>query len=151
MMRTPKLTKVVKVVQLLRMIKIIKLMKNQRALTKQLHNGLKVTSAYDRLGILFFTIMYVTHLFACIWIFLGIEQPNQRDTWFTPGLRDDTQVQQYFQAFYFIVTTITTVGYGDMSGSTTAEHMFCTVLMIFGVFLFSTISGSLASVLASID
>ena len=55
------------------------------------------------------------------------------------------------QAFYFIVTTITTVGYGDMSGFTLTEHVFCIILMLFGVFLFSTISGSLAAVLATID
>lgn len=49
------------------------------------------------------------------------------------------------------MTTMTTVGYGDMSGHTLTEHIFCVVLMLFGVFFFSTVSGSLASVLSSID
>jgi voltage-gated potassium channel len=55
------------------------------------------------------------------------------------------------QSFYFIVTTMTTVGYGDMSGNTTTEQMFCIGLMIFGVFFFSMITGSLSSILATLD
>jgi hypothetical protein len=46
---------------------------------------------------------------------------------------------------------MTTVGYGDMSGKTMNEQLFCMGLMLFGVFFFSMISGSLASILASVD
>ena len=34
---------------------------------------------------------------------------------------DMTQKQTYLTSFYFTVTTITTVGYGDISGSTDIE------------------------------
>ena len=46
-------------------------------------------------------------------------------------------------AAYFTVTTITTVGYGDMSASTTLEQVFCMVMMIIGVMAFSFASGAL--------
>ena len=72
MVRAPKITKVMKVVQLLRMIKLIKLMKNKQHLQKQFHNGLKVSSGYERLFILLLTEIYITHLLACIWIFIGL-------------------------------------------------------------------------------
>lgn len=58
---------------------------------------------------------------------------------------------QYLVAIYFIVTTISTVGYGDISGSTTAERVFCIVLMVVGVFSFTFISGALASILSNFD
>ena len=55
------------------------------------------------------------------------------------------------QSFYFILTTMTTVGYGDMTVLTMVEQAFVTIAMLFGVFYFAAISGSLSSMLASMD
>ena len=46
---------------------------------------------------------------------------------------------------------MTTVGYGDMSGNTDNEHLFCMALMIIGVVVFTYVSGSLSSILGSLD
>jgi voltage-gated potassium channel Kch len=48
-------------------------------------------------------------------------------------------------AVYFTVTTITTVGYGDMSASTFLEQIFCVIIMIIGVIAFSMASGALTN------
>lgn len=53
--------------------------------------------------------------------------------------------QVYLTSFYFTVTTITTVGYGDISGATKSEKIFCILIMVIGVIAFSFASGSLAS------
>jgi hypothetical protein len=62
-----------------------------------------------------------------------------------------TEQQTYLTSFYFTVTTITTVGYGDISVSTDIEKCFCIVIMIIGVISFSFATGSLASILANYD
>ena len=54
-------------------------------------------------------------------------------------------------AFYWTVTTITTVGYGDILASTIGERIFCSIIMIIGVFLYSYTIGSLSSILLSLD
>ena len=59
--------------------------------------------------------------------------------------------EQYLTSFYFTITTITTVGYGDITISTWSEKIFCTIMMIMGVMTFSFASGSLASIIQSID
>ena len=59
--------------------------------------------------------------------------------------------REYCAAFYFVITTMTTVGYGDMPIGTSTEQVFCVFLMMSGVFIFSLVSGSLASILASFD
>ena len=46
---------------------------------------------------------------------------------------------------------MTTVGYGDYSGGTLVEQLYCIGLMICGVIVFTMVSGSLASILASLD
>ena len=52
---------------------------------------------------------------------------------------------------YWTVTTITTVGYGDISGGTPIEHIFCIFIMLIGVMAFSFAGGSVASFLESYD
>jgi hypothetical protein len=59
--------------------------------------------------------------------------------------------EQYMTAFYFVVTTMTTVGYGDMSAGTVTEQFYLVILMMAGVFVFSLVTGSLASIVASMD
>jgi uncharacterized membrane protein (UPF0182 family) len=55
--------------------------------------------------------------------------------------------EQYLTSFYFTITTITTVGYGDISINTPLEKIFCIIIMIIGVLAFTFASGSLASIL----
>ena len=65
--------------------------------------------------------------------------------------RDMNSKEQYMTAFYFVVTTMTTVGYGDMSAGTVTEQFYLVILMMAGVFVFSLVTGSLASIVASMD
>jgi len=52
---------------------------------------------------------------------------------------------------YFTVTTILTVGYGDIRAYNTDEKCFCIFLMLVGVFSFSFATGSLSSIISSYD
>lgn len=47
------------------------------------------------------------------------------------------------------MTTITTVGYGDISGTNTNERMICIMIMISGVFFFSYTSGTLTNMISN--
>ena len=52
---------------------------------------------------------------------------------------------------YFTVTTITTVGFGDITPGTENEKLYLIFLMIVGVVSFSFATGSLSSILANLD
>jgi hypothetical protein len=95
--------------------------------------------------------VYTNHVFACVWVLIGqFEETSYSNRWYQPDIDNNLEAWTvYTNSFYFIVTTMTTVGYGDMSGSTTPERVFCVILMVIGVIVFSYISGSLASVLSS--
>jgi hypothetical protein len=77
---------------------------------------------------------------------------DSSETWMGAGdYYNDSAYEQYLTSFYFTITTITTVGYGDISIGTWYEKIFCTVMMVTGVITFSFASGSLASIIHSID
>jgi hypothetical protein len=66
-------------------------------------------------------------------------------------MQNHTDSELYVASFYFVITTITTVGYGDISAFNTTERIFCCILMIIGVLAFSFSTGSLSSVLTQHD
>ena len=49
------------------------------------------------------------------------------------------------------MTTITTVGYGDISGHTVFERIICIFLHLIGVLSYSFASGSLTSIIQNYD
>jgi hypothetical protein len=73
------------------------------------------------------------HLFACIWIWLGNEHllgdPNNN-------------FDLYVAAVYWVMTTFTTVGYGDFHGQTNAENIFQLIAIFVGIGFFGYIIGN---------
>jgi len=49
------------------------------------------------------------------------------------------------------VTTITTVGYGDISGTNTLERYVAVIIMVMGVVIFSVVSSSITQIINNFD
>mmetsp|Transcript_21052 Transcript_21052/g.32588 ORF Transcript_21052/g.32588 Transcript_21052/m.32588 type:complete len:98 (-) Transcript_21052:1743-2036(-) len=90
---------------------------------------------------------------AIIWISIG----NIENGWVTEFITQqqlekgnpdlgphDFYGEIYVNAFYFILTTITTVGYGDITGSTTAEYLFSMCVEFIGLTFFSFLTGTIS-------
>ena len=60
-------------------------------------------------------------------------------------------MELYTTSFYWTITTIATVGYGDIGGSNYGERIFCIIIMITGVSFFSYINGAIASIFQNYD
>ena len=75
-------------------------------------------------------------------------------TWLD-GLGDESDLQDgynlYIVSIYWTITTITTVGYGDISATNLPERLFCSLIMLLGVFSFSIANGSLSQILNTYD
>lgn len=60
---------------------------------------------------------------------------------------DYEDYELYVTSFYFSVTTIVTVGYGDITAVSVGEKIMCVFLMITGVIAFSFATGALSSII----
>ena len=82
-----------------------------------------------------------------IWIILGRKRENgwiSRYSEFSNTSIDS--LYTYYASVYFITTTITTVGYGDVLPSENLEILFIMMLELVGLVIFSYIIGTLKSV-----
>ena len=146
--RLPKLYKLVKV---FRLVKIMKFVKERNTLIKYVNELFKLNAGFERL--IFFVIIFLVlcHISSCFWIILTKLDDNPV-TWMTVGgYEDSSNWEIYTASFYFVIATITTVGFGDISAETNSERVMCSILMCIGVFSFSFSIGSLSSMLSTID
>ena len=74
-------------------------------------------------------------MISCLFIFLG---NNSYPNWINKiNIKDDNYFNQYLTSIYFIIVTITTVGYGDITGISNIEIGFQIFLLIIGTIAYS--------------
>jgi len=117
-----KIYKMVRFVRLARLAKGIKKMKN----SKNMKLNLKIDAATGRLGMFAGTLVIGIHCFTSFW--LAMSQFDYENNWLANKLAvlqdsgedinietAESQIRVYFLALYFVMQTITTVGYGDVN------------------------------------
>lgn len=92
---------------------------------------------------------------ACIWYLLACRAGTcDENSWVSPTslLGENTpRSADYITSYYWAVTTMTTVGYGDLSATNVLEMVFSIAIMVFGKLLFGFILGTVASTLANLQ
>jgi hypothetical protein len=119
------------------------------------YNVMKVRDYVD-LVTLFLFVFFATHILACIWCYLGrldFDLPlEEKYSWVSINEFPENDFKSiYIFSIYFILQTLTTVGYGDHTGSTRAEHIFCMILEFIGLSFFSFLMGSINNMLKKSD
>jgi hypothetical protein len=105
------------------------------------HNTYK-KRGYNIICKLITSILVMCHFYVCIWIYLGDKYflNDYNDPWLISNSGDFGEYNEreiYVFAFYWIMETITTVGYGDYSGGTKAEYIFSMIVEFSGLSLCS--------------
>ena len=123
-------------------------------LQKNNAGSLKVSEKFSDLILVISTFFLGCHIIGCLWIVAAnmsydekfeYENSKYKTNWINNDKYNQyTDKQLYIAAYYYTVTTVTTVGYGDISGSNSGEKIFCMILMVVGVVFFSIVSGYLA-------
>jgi hypothetical protein len=99
------------------------------------------------------SVLLLSHYVAWGWILLAkLSDDDAYDTWlFTFNVVDRSNSEIYLAALYWEMSTLTTVGYGDISANTEGEIQMSIVWMLFGVAFYSYVISILTSSLVSED
>ena len=146
-----KIGKLYKLIRITRLFQAAKVLKSKDKLLSQYTKEQKIGSGEERMMFFLLFLVFCFHIAACAWIVVAKDLETSRDSWLNSEYGTYSDPKLYCLAIYFIVTTMTTVGFGDMSASTSTERIYCIILMLAGVAIFSYISGALASLLSSYD
>lgn len=145
--------KLYKLVRLTRLLRIMKLVKEKGKLMKFINKFLKVGGGFERLFFFFLILILAIHIISCLWVIVAIMYAeDMKGTWIeATNMTKKSVTERYIIALYWSVTTITTVGYGDISGTNIAERVFMSFMMLAGVISFSIANGALASIIQNYD
>mmetsp|Transcript_22101 Transcript_22101/g.32942 ORF Transcript_22101/g.32942 Transcript_22101/m.32942 type:complete len:857 (+) Transcript_22101:71-2641(+) len=94
---------------------------------------------------------YNAHWSACIFYELARIHDFDDTTWVSnnsPGLQDESIANQYVTSLYWAITTLTTVGYGDISPSNNDERAWVMIYMLLNLGMTSYIIGNITALMS---
>ena len=96
------------------------------------------------------SIFFLTsHLGICLLIFFG---RNHYPSWITKfGFEESSFGELYFIGLYYLITTVTTVGYGDLTCTTPREKIFGMIVEIIGIVAYSSVLSFISNYVRSIN
>lgn len=97
-------------------------------------------------------IAILIHWLACIWFQVAAGAGFPYNSWVvTNGLLDADVMSQYIRSIYWTITTMTTVGYGDIVPQRNIEYIVSIVVMLLGASMYAFIIGNIASLMSNLD
>ncbi|XP_033119254.1 potassium voltage-gated channel unc-103-like [Anneissia japonica] len=140
---------------LLKTARLLRLLRVARKLDRYSQYGPAVVC------LLMLTFALVAHWMACIWYAIGdAERSKQNYSGWIAKLSKDIQEPytnesesgpsmeaQYLTALYFTLTTLTTVGFGNVSANTEAEKLFSICIMLLGSLMFACVFGNMTAII----
>ncbi|XP_041939359.1 potassium voltage-gated channel subfamily H member 6 isoform X1 [Alosa sapidissima] len=140
---------------LLKTARLLRLVRVARKLDRYSEYGAAV------LFLLMCTFMLIAHWLACIWYAIGyVERPymnigwlhnlarelgksyNYSDPTSGPSIKD-----KYVTALYFTFSSLTSVGFGNVSPNTNSEKIFSICVMLIGSLMYASIFGNVSAII----
>lgn len=92
------------------------------------------------------------HIAACFWFMSSRISNYEPNTWVVRNqLIDEDPLSQYLASLYWSISTVLTVGYGDIHAETDTERLFSMLWMMIGVAFYSFTIGILSSIVGKMD
>ena len=146
-----KFRNVTRVLKVSRAVKLIKYSDHNNVFT-YLQNLFSLSHNFRRFITVIVGILLSLHVMACFFYFTSIFDEFSPDTWVVRiGIEDETDAFKYVTSFYFALTTLTTIGYGDITPQTYIEKSLVMIWMVAAVYFLSFVISSLSSMLVQND
>ncbi|XP_017078614.1 potassium voltage-gated channel subfamily H member 8 [Drosophila eugracilis] len=110
------------------------------------------------LTLLMFSFTLAAHWLACIWYVIAVKEyewfPESNIGWLqllaerkNASVAILTAAETYSTALYFTFTSLTSVGFGNVSANTTAEKVFTIIMMLIGALMHAVVFGNVTAII----
>lgn len=97
------------------------------------------------------SILFINHFFACVWFLIADYEIGQNQTaWLSPE-GHKAWMESYIKSLYWSMTTLTTVGYGDITPKSVKEMYFTMIVMLAGSTIFGFSINKIGTILENIN
>jgi CRP-like cAMP-binding protein len=156
-----RLIKLLRMIRLVRLFKLIKLVKFDQFFDDN-EDMIPVPRSMLSVIALLLEVVFLAHLVACAFYFLAADASDGTLTWASHRFNDEgdnsdswkTSIPHstlYTASLYWAVTTMTTVGYGDVLPVNDSEIVFAVVVIFIGASTFGYILGMVSLIIENSD
>lgn len=101
---------------------------------------------------LIFGVLVLSHLFACIWHYIGFVNLGDEETWLTANqLASEVWWKKYIYSYYFVVVVMNTVGFGDIVPKNYTERLYSIFFIYFACGMFAYTINSIGIIVQDIN
>ncbi|KAG6507506.1 hypothetical protein ZIOFF_032855 [Zingiber officinale] len=133
-------------------VSLLRLWRLRRAskLFARLEKDIRFSYFWTRYVKLICVTLFAVHSAACVYFWMATHHHNKEETWIgklIPDFEERSIWMGYIYAVYWSITTLTTVGYGDLHAWNTGEKIFTIFLMLFNIGLTAYLIGNMTNLI----
>ena len=152
MLRLSKLPRLYRLIKVFKLVRLVKVLKNRNRFLSCLNCLSKLSIGMERLVYFTLSIFVICHLLACFLYFGANFNADNTNNWvFQYGIQDLTLEEKYLASLYWTVTSLCTVGYGDIKPASDIERGIVVFVELAGVFFYSYTIGTITSLMSEMD
>ena len=139
--------------RMVRLLRMLKLLKVQRIID-ELEDAFVTSMQLLKIVQMVAGLVYLMHILGCFWYFIASTGEHDK-TWLTSydggsGLTKPTSVK-YLYSVYWALTTLTTVGFGDIVPTNNTERVYVLCSLLIGALVFGYMLSAIGELVNTLD
>lgn len=108
-----------------------------------------------RITVFSFLLLVTAHFISCVWYWIGFMNMKVSKGWIYTLIQQNSieysETTTYISSIYWVFTTLSTLGYGDITPRERYEYLFTMMIEFMGVFLFAYMMGNINNLIEKLD
>jgi len=121
-----------------------------RKIIGNFENMIDIGDLYE-LFVVMFKVLCVAHVYACFWHYISFFSDNPQNWINSKNLQDSDWKIRYVYSIYWTLTTMVTVGYGDITAQNINETLFSIFTILSGSMVFGYCLNRIGCLMTKID
>lgn len=147
--------KALRALRMFRLLRMLRLLKMQKYID-ELEDRFQANMQILQIVKMILGLLYLMHLLGCFWFSVGVMSGAHLGTTWLESYDDGSGVGQshsvqYLYSVYWALTTLTTVGYGDIVPTNDIERLYALFALLIGALVFGGMLSSLGALLSTVD